>query len=514
MQAVTSQNTISLGSYSRLASLPRFLGVRHPDADHAWLRSLSPRVMQWSDDIWIMDLMPCLSYWKRQATRRNVNPVSLIETVLRAGSQQAWTGVLAFHPWQAVFMLPDLTNRHQQSDELSEKPWLINLAGPFGSSFFRDSSMDSWFAATEALSRHYEAGKRRHFQASRFRSQISRMRLAMERLNLHTPALLQEATRVSVQRRFGTFPGEVWSWTFWQETLEQADPAHLFPIAESEPDSSPGGFPWCDWAPAERPALSRSLDDNLFTWEPCEALLQKDLDQLLLSSGDHLGIILLSWELSFLHMKTIRLLIRFRHPHRLRKEAGHHKTALNQASHKFDQSLKTLRERDDDLDFPPDIPVTGWTLTIEESIRDTSPLCLPLLGQDGDDDELQAMENQLPVPLEQYDLSLCFEVSEDFCPENEKTKTSPVQGLADGRHQWAVAAQRRPLFLYPRPEALDLQGQSVGKVFLERASVPWWKGCGADFFSMDFFLIRQQNGEAYWVARAANGQWIRYGLYS
>ena len=160
MQAVTSQNTISLGSYSRLASLPRFLGVRHPDADHAWLRSLSPRVMQWSDDIWIMDLMPCLSYWKRQAARRNINPVSLIETVLRAGSPQAWTGVLAFHPWQAVFMLPDLTNRHQQSGELSARPWLINLAGPFGSSFFRDSSMDSWFAATEALSRHYEASKR------------------------------------------------------------------------------------------------------------------------------------------------------------------------------------------------------------------------------------------------------------------------------------------------------------------------------------------------------------------
>ncbi len=522
-------------------ALPAFLAVATTVVDPARLTALTPRIMQWADGVWLMDLSACRSYWQTNAQRLRMQPLALLREVLErtlSTPEAPVRAALADHPWPAVLVLGVMGARRLSG--------FMQLETPFAQALYRDIVWADWMGAAEVAATHFAAHKTVPFNGPNYRRQCKQLLAAARRLRLAGPWELRAAAAPSVRRRFGPTLAALWEWTF---------PESPTPDAQA---TAVAAFPWRRWEWAENPRVPRVLDHALWQWDAIAPLLCEDLDKLcrvrLESRGFEGRVTELAWKITLNDLREMPVVVRFRHPHDLTRELGHHKTAMLQAQYAFEAALKA-HQRQDDNDI--EVPIITWDLVLEACLS-TPPVIADLFGaldvHGCEGARLLELENQLPVALAQF--GLC----QDWLPEasfiddaarpaarpaapRDPARRAPPATFWDAADEypcalgarpeavlsllpsdqdapidqdfpWLAAARHRPLFLYANPEPLDTGGHSSGRVFIERTSTKWWRAATEQPEYRDYYRLLDRMQRSTWVFQNGAGQWFVHGVFA
>ena len=466
---------------------------------------LSPRVMQWNDDILLIDLTPTLRYWQQQATDRNMTLEELLLSLLPTMS----SGVLASHPWQAVLNLKTFSARGNNR--------LIHLKSAFGRNLSKDLSWDSWWQTCHEIAAHWQAcGRKSDSLVRNLRSMLQ----TMQRMQIGSPAQFQFTKNASqaheenlsttslipqMQRRFGVLVSTLWSWT-WSEDLTTT-------AATITKDD----FPWRFLKPKEIPTIQRLLENPLREWEHIESLLCEDLNRIcnLKCWTASERVVSLEWVLSFSNSPALTIPVLFRHPHCLHREATHHKTALLQAFYSWQS---TLQKRLKDSRFKADSQylehdsIFEWTLKVSERlIIPTHARSLFMDDLNSPSHRLRELENTLPCSLDRFDLLADWTPADSWTTQKNE---SPVTFQSSSLGSLEAQHLLRPLFIHDEPKPLQSK-RSGGLIFKERVMRKWWElPCASlDNAMRDYYLRFEDDGVMQWIFQDSTGNFFLHGVY-
>ena len=475
------------------------------------LMALTPRCMRWQEvagepTVWLLDLSPCLSYWRERSRQRELAPLTLIRELLDqvCAPLGSWRGVLASHPWPALLLL----------GQMGERGLTGLLQGMFAERLLRELSWSRWLAAAAEVAGHRQALGGR--SAKLWSHDAAQLRRAVARLGLPGPWALREATGASLKRRFGSLAAELWRWAYGEGG--QVSP---------EPEWVASSFPWRGEQLPRLPRVVRHLDHPMLTWEQLIPWLREDCDRLcrLDTWSDAERVVALNWRLILADGASQLIPLMFRHPHALHGEMGHHRTTLLQAQYGFEARSRALT-----LEQPTGIQrespgpkavvyepqarvqaVIGWELLVSERLVSRAHE-RPLLStvSVAAEPALVPLENQLALPLRAYELRA------ERTPE-----TSYAQVLAEGKGQspredlvtlgpsLLAAAGLRPLYCYDEPRAFAAGEGDMG-IFLERTLDDWWRS-GVMGEPRDYYRRQDGVGRWWWVYRRGVGPWFVQG---
>ena len=515
------------------------------------LRALTPRLMQWSENIWLLDIRPCSTYWGVQARQRGENVYETVRQVLTAAfsSEQTAKGKMAegtaapvsnFYaasagsPWAAIVLASQMYER--------KLPGFIDLSSSFAVNLYREVSWDNWFSCVQRLGVHFQSKKRRAFNEDTLRRQCTQMEQSVKRLGIAMPWHMRTMDSMSIKRRFGVVLQEVWEWTFSiLSTSSTLTSAMATPSLHQD-----DGFPWTATEVVETPTVARHLEYPLVEWDYIEPVLKEDLDKLCdLSTWDtNERVLSLEWRLVFPDMTCLCVPIPFRHPHYLRQEKGLHKTALLQARYSFEAAIPGSQLDISRLDeHLPTMPIVSWQVSITERLA-MPPVLRNLFGgfSSGFDDDgeshplamLVSLENKLPAPLE------CYDFCNDWVPEDSfdlvtARERSLGSSYSSGQGSSAKLTRNdsaagndayrslrglgcaRPLFLYRKPQVFDPAGKSTAWIFCERTMDKWWRQAEVNSPSAhqrDYYWLTDSDNRGLWVFKNNLGQAYVHGIFS
>ncbi len=487
-----------------------FIALSANDICNESLQTLTPRVMQWSEDTWIFDLSPCFSYWQAQAENLTIDVVSLIRKVLQQtfgsdsdntsiGEAACYQASLAFSPWQAVFLLNYMKDRQIGG--------FVHRFSGFGNSLYHQASWEAWWQAAEEIAKHFVIAGRKRFKIDVFKSQRRRLQDAVKRLGAQLPSQLKQADHLSLKRRFGSTISELWQWT-WQE--EGKDDASVF----AKDVTSLLGFPWQNWHNSLQPKVERLLEAPLIEWEYIEPFLKEDFDRLChLDSWDSQErVVSLEWHVVSSDMTSHIIPIHFRHPHCLHDERNCHRTAALQAMYAFEQTVaKTKGDYiDTDLYFSP---IISWTLEVTERIV-IPPRILDLFGEGSNEcNQLNQLENRLAIKLAAFDMMNSWDPENSYRPYHfDKKRFDQYDNMSF--RSLRETARERPLFIYDRPVHLTEQQGSTLRIFLERTMSRWWTHSNQRSWQRDYYKLMNKDHRCFWVYRNDKGEWFLHGIFA
>ena len=327
-----------------MASRPLYLAINQSDIPPKHLRSLTPRVMLWNEDTWLMDLAPCLSYWQAKAKMTDRSLLELCQEVLKPLTSDSPRVGVAPHPWQAILLVHILKEKSLKG--------FINYASSFGRSLFQQLSWEIWWACTLEARDHLVKAGQKKVTLKNLNREIRLMQRAIQKLRLQQPKDLNHISALGIKRRFGPTISTLWEWAFPQEIHRGGEPFG-------------SDFPFLPFQFSQRPQEKRNLDFPLMDWDHMEPLLQHDLNRLCqhpsYSTGDL--VTSLEWCLVLQDMSELPISILFRHPHDLRRNSPLQQAALLQAFYNFEASSQQHFQHYNDAEIPPP-PVVSWKLTM------------------------------------------------------------------------------------------------------------------------------------------------------
>ncbi len=425
-----------------------FLAVRSTSSLN--LFSLSPRVMAWDDNTWIVDLTPCLSYWQVKAKSEDIT--SYLTSILGEDAHCYYSN----HPWRAILGLE------------SGKPL--------------DVSWEVWWQEAKQYVNIKSSLTLK--EISKFKNDLLRMQRMISRLTVRTPKELITAHPTAIKTRFGTILEELWEWTFCPHD-------NLFFST---------GFPWIGIKPEDPPQVLRHLENPVHDWSHIKDLLLEDFDRLAqLTTNKALTI---AWTLTLYDLSTRSSLISFRHPHPLNRELGHHKTALLQARYAYEDL-----SRHEVCEFEAAFLITGWTLALTSSLEVSPWNDLYFDDQDSTSPgSLVEIENSVKVPLKTYHLS------PDWTPEDSYTQASNQQDASPISPSLLITGKSRPLYLYQKPTAITDTSQLKKASFSERSMRKWWAEPSEDTVR-DYYHVIDKKNRHLWTYRQQSGAWFIQGLF-
>lgn len=478
------------------------------------LQGLSPQVMAWSSEIWIVDMSSVMPYWRHVAGQLGI---TLVETwvqvllgmadtssflqrktgdrIASVEAMQQFTIAGASSAWQAVVLLTSMLNRNMHGVVLHFPPGRASES-------FGYIDWDSWWQCVAEVKSRWQSRQIKGFVPATFNRHAQNFRTALKRLNCHTPAKTLSLNKAGIQRRFGQWIALLWEWTLTNGTVT---------------DTS--AFPWQTERFAEKIRHTRLVEYPLTMWQWILPLLQHDLDQLtakaLVANQTHVLQVSLIFQLDNHSTHTIDLC--FRHPHDLRSQVGEHVTLCAQAHQQFEAWRLTYDRQNPDLDITPGIG--GWTLTIEQHLQVT-PVLLELFGGattlQTQLETLCQIENDLPIALTQFDYT------DDWMPDYSAVEVghhplpSLTESQTDHRPSLSALALHRPLYLLPEPTPVLPPDQ---RLFLESITTPWWRA-QHPIQARTYYRARLSDGRWGWIYQDENlsdgirtERWLLQGLY-
>jgi hypothetical protein len=502
------------------------------------LQALTPRMMHWGNDFWILDLSACSSYWRARAKAARCDVLELVRSLLKEMFGNIVRAALADHPWPALLLAHQMRGRKLNGLVLSK--------GPFGESLMREMSWDIFWLTSDALAEHYEASGRKKFQSSAYRRQREQMKRATKRLGMRTPWQMRDITPDAIRRRFGATIKDIWDWTFFgagssgkkDETNNMM--TSLFASRSEESNIFHWGFPWQGFVLESLPRVIRHLEVPLCEWSHIEAVLREDLDRLCGLSSWLAGerVVSLEWRIISCDLTHHIVPILFRHPHSLHPEKGNHKTALLQALYSFENNMPRQDQGYEELFHgyeAPAVPICGWELIIKERLT-IPPQSTGLFGEmitadwNGKDGAIDfafmRMENRLTISLDSYDLLADWTPEDSFVNAGTANSRQDVVIMNTGenaacRRSMLAIAKKRPLYMFREPKIFDNQGASSLREFCERTMGKWWSsartlvGASKSSSSMqrDYYKITDKDQRRLWVFRDISGHWFLHGIY-
>lgn len=466
-------------------------------------------MMRWSDEIWLLDLQPCLSYWLYQADRSACSLNEFFRRFLKqvCGDSNYYAG-LASEAWQALLLLKTLEGKGIHG--------LVARDTRLGENLYRDISWSCWWhCCEEYIAVSTKLQHLAQHKARQVKQDIHRMELAVKRLGIRRPIQLKELADHQIKRRFGDILADLWKKTFPKNDL--SIPKLRNSLKEKGHEClalRQSSFPWSSYDLQEKPTKKRTLDYPVFEWNHIEVYLCADLNALcfLDSFKKEQRIINLEWRVVLQDQKEIRIFVPFRHPHDLHRESPHYRTALLQVRYQFEQQVSRVEQGYRDIDSPPP-PIVAWQLKILQTltISSVNPL---LFNEDGEEQErLLDLENRLPISLQ------AFHSRVHWLPEDSYQSSSIAeQNLVDATYTPAEQAcllqlaRHRPLYICPHPRRFKPTGESGLWKFQERTMDKWWTYDPANQHR-DYY--RYISGDrCLWVFQNSSAQWYVHGVFA
>jgi hypothetical protein len=474
------------------------------------LQSLTTEVMQWTENIWIMDLSRFYGYWLKQARRSAMSPQALWRKVFNRllgeepmenqskiiSLSPIYRTCSAHNPWSAVLLLQAMRKRQVTG--------LISLDSRSGQSLFREISWKTWWEQVELLELHLQTAKFKGFKKAGFKGQCKRLKLAAPRLDFKRPWELHILNRAGMKKRFGETLANVWSWSYERNRK----PAQT--IYQTQ-------FPWKPWQFAPPPRIIRHPDYPLLYWEQISPLLMEDLSKLCtLQKNSSEKVTRIDWQLTFEGLEKLKVPIRFRNPHSLLDEKEKHTTALLQANYGFTEAINKrfpIDPQGGGLDIMP--PILCWEIQITGCLH-IPDLVLDIFGGTQEEirelDALLQLENELPVNLSRFSSREDWLPEDSFLEEHFESEEIATENPETSRSLEALA-EERPLYIRSSPLPVQSMGKKTADSFLESTMTKWWKAGQSPGQERNYFKHIDPEGNSLWVFQDTAGQWYQHGIF-
>ena len=490
---------------SGAAAVSRFiaLSTTAPDGGQ-FLFSLTPRIMRWDENTYLIDLEPVYRYWSSLAKAQDLSIVEYMSSILTELTPGTLRAVLAPHPWQALLLLQTTAKRSTLN--------FVDAQSYLGRRCLQDVTWNDWLVYCHGLRDHLQNHTSKK-SAKDNTGSLTTLTKTISRLQFTHITQMSDIDPESMQRRFGKLAATAWRWTWMSKPETTQQPRGLFDTPFED------DFPWVNIALTETPSVGRHLEASLREWDHITPLLREDLDKLcsLACWNSRERVVSLEWELSFSCSPSLRIPVLFRHPHPLHRESGHHKTALLQAFHSWQKALlsKNKPGASGELYITGD-SITDWSLIVKERLT-FAPKFHSVFNDDlaKDSAKLHDLENSLGVALEE------FSPTDHWAPEysyerkiinisEEPGRISSAENLG-----WMATNQRRPLFIYKTPHTPPDRHHSSGLIFTERVSKAWWSDPSDQIQSScrDYYLRMTDDGLLQWVFQNDDGSLRVHGVY-
>ncbi len=446
---------------------------------------LSADVMCWSRNVYISRLDDCRNFWLAQKKKQRCKLSRLFDPLLRYHYGDDYVAVFGNHPWQCLLYL------HYQLKHDSNG--LYFLHSPINRNIYKTLGWECWFDAQKDLADHLAAINARGFRRESLCTRQAQMRRFIERIGVANPRQMNAADANSIRRRFGKWLGLIWHWSFTQSGGLQ-------------------DFPWVRLRQQKTPVVMRDLEYPVNQWSYVALLLREDLERLCqqFHQDDCEHINLMHWEITLFNCRKMTVELSFRHPYSLHRDRPGFDTALYQARYVYDDVMRDLAARDNDLDLPGQMPFIRWRLEVRERVL-LAPTLLDLFAGDPNQVDYQrilALQNKLPLAFE------CYRANASFFPEQSFKRFDPdgQRHEPDDEYPWFCGAANKPLFYYHSPLPIEVSNR-VQRVFLERNSNQWWLGRDALQSIRDYFLLKDHRGRGSWAYRTGDGAWFKQGEF-
>jgi hypothetical protein len=432
---------------------------------HELLMIFSPRMMKWSDGVWIVDLTPTYSYWKQKlreynlASKKNISLNSMFSKVLETafdfesevqggdvvgkreankrihiGKKEPYLMSMADHPWVSLILCLQMNSRRMSG--------VVSQGSSLSTKLLREMSWDALWGMASEYSNVLERSSVRRSTLQGFNKDLRSFKLAILRLNLKAPLELRGADEVQIGRRFGSLCSRIWEWTrmsLYPQTKKTKLADNLFsdkPLAND--------FVWLPYVAKSKLSVATSLDFTAQNWSEIEEVIRQDLVRLCEMDGwgSEDKVVCLEWSVVTDKAIVCPIQINFRMPHHLRGENPHHKTALRQAHYNFEKmdyylsdfnpfkaqmSLENILnessldlEDGEKMDLHDEGGIVGWHLDVKDRI--VIPTYLrSLFGFESSNDSLSSLMNRVKVEMTSFD------VLSDWLPEDSFEKSNSLK---------------------------------------------------------------------------------------
>ncbi len=476
-----------------------FIAILNKSPSDGFWQVLTPQVMRWTDEVWLMDLSSCYSYWESQASDPQEGIMGVIRRVLERVCPDGFVAVASEYPWCAVLLLSYMRERGLSG--------LVHIEGTFGQALYQKVTWPAFWSVVEELSPHYGKAFPKQWRSESFQRRCTQMRHAMRKLGVKLPHSLRDMDPYAIRRRYGATLRDVWYWTFF--------PKQGCPDVHSiEGDTQIGAFPWESYQPVHVPSVVRHLDYPITEWAQVEPLLCLDLAKLCVQDTWNCRekVTCLEWRLTLDDMSTMYVPIHFRHPHSLHLESPQFPTARLQANYSFHRFAKgDLSLEGGENVSPP--PIISWSLAVPGRLL-MPPQVMDIFGSaDDSESRLLELENRLPILLQRYAARADWQPEDAFSAE----RSSEIVGTdphAISPQSWLATARVRPLLIYKKPQPFERQPVSAAWQFLERSMCKWWQPKNDRNLQRDYYRMVDHQQHACWVFKDAAGRWYRHGIFS
>ncbi len=480
---VVTTKVIDLAELRGQDEFPAFAAIYSPATVNPF--ALSPNAMRWGDRLYLSRLDDCRLFWLEQKKKLRCKLTQLFEPLLKHHYGEDYVAVFGNHPWQCLLYL-HYQLKHQGSG-------LYLLQSRLDQNIFKTLDWSCWFIAQVQLAVHLSAINARGFRTESFHSCQARMQRFIQRIGVTTPHEMKVAEGNSITRRFGKWLGLVWRWSFNDSSELQS-------------------FPWIKLEQDQLPRVKRDLEYPVNQWSYIEVLLREDFaglcEQFHQDDCEHINR--MQWNITLFNYQKVSVGLSFRHPYSLHRDAPCFDTVLYQARYIYEDIMRNLQARDNDLDLPENMPFISWQIEVCERVM-LAPQLWDLFAcefEQIDYQQIMALQNKLPLAFECYQSDASFFPEQSFAPG-----PIGVSRINDFDHYaWSCSAGNKPLFYYQSAQPIEVLSR-MQKIFLERNANQWWLGEDALQSLRDYFILKDHKGRCSWVYRTQDGEWFKQGEY-
>lgn len=475
-----------------------FLAIEAEKLNPYDLETISPSFMHWDNNMWILDLSFSTHYWLNEAKKKKLSLFQFLTSLCKQISNQDCFATFADDPWKALILTKSLKNKGIKA--------IINLSSEQGQNLFKHISWDVWFAACNALiemklSKH----SLKKSQAHQYQRNLNLLKTYIERLVISTPQDFFAIDTNQIQRRFGPWILKVCEGSKLETSINNMK----FSL-EDHPF-----FPWYRYQIRELPQVNRYLEHPLNKWEFIEENLRSDLDKLrfLESFKEDDRIITMEWQVVLHDLEEVSIMIQFRHPYNLHKEAPHYRTALLQILHHFEGWKISYYKTNSHQNFITEPSIISWNISIDAQIQQTKTDYI-LFESNRDIETLKRIENRILSQLKSYD------IYDSWVPEHSYIE---IDNHSDGqqpkKQELSTVAcheayRNRPLYLYQDPQKFEDFDHCYDWLFCERTMSPWWEeNDSQNKLSRDYYKVIYQD-QHLWSYRNDHGEWLIHGIFT
>ncbi|NDC83003.1 hypothetical protein EB093_04985 [bacterium] len=451
------------------------------------IQCLGSRVMEWNPHTWLIDLDPFLGYWKRVAMSRQQKIMTIwkqriAEHVFGFMPSQMTTpleleqlnvqAVWDYSPLRAVMMMS-----HMKHSQLYG--WITPNTHRH-TELWQAVTWDTWESVIRELV-HYWSRSPLRLDVSKTMKAAHRLQITSQRLGM-TPSQLSRLPIDGLHRRYGPWMARVCQW------LSPAD--HQFSVDH---------FPWSTWQSRPLIQIRRRLDAPTHIWDHCTQELIDDLDSI--GQQCPAAIVQMDWHIQLETDDVIDLPIRFRAPHIISSEIGHHTAIRLQLSHAYRQWIESH-----EAPHATRLSIAGWTIIITATINPT--IERPTLFDWTDDAEhernLRTIVNHVTTPLHRFHWAPRWTPEESFSNTPDATPTGDVMIAT-----LPYSALTRPLFVTTGPQPyIPSRDYRVSEFVM----APWWKDA-SHFPERRYSIAQDSNRRWVWISQTPYGTEI-HGIYA